>query len=113
MTVATLIKDNIELELAYSFRGLVHYHHGGKHGNTQANMGLEMEQSSPSLLESSQEETLIHSGRSLTIGALKAGLFSDILLPIRPHLLVVPLPMNLWGSNAFKRPQQVIRDVSS
>ena len=41
MTVATLLKDNIELELAYSFSGLVHYHHGGKHGNMQADMVLE------------------------------------------------------------------------
>ena len=26
---------------AYSFRGSVHYHHGGKHGNMQADMVLE------------------------------------------------------------------------
>ena len=29
--------------LAYSFRGLVHYHHGGKHGSMQADMVLETE----------------------------------------------------------------------
>ena len=29
--------------LAYSFRGLVHYHHGGKHGSIQADMVLEKE----------------------------------------------------------------------
>jgi hypothetical protein len=29
------------LGLAYRFRGSVHYHHGGKHGNIQANMVLE------------------------------------------------------------------------
>jgi hypothetical protein len=28
MTVASLIKDNISLGLAYSFRGSVHYHQG-------------------------------------------------------------------------------------
>jgi hypothetical protein len=41
MTKAALIKDNFELELAYSFRGSVHYHHGRKHGGTQADMVLE------------------------------------------------------------------------
>ena len=29
--------------LAYSFRGLVHYHHGGKHGSIEADMVLEKE----------------------------------------------------------------------
>ena len=43
MTKATLIKTNIYLELAYSFRGLVHYHHGRKHGTDQADMVLEKE----------------------------------------------------------------------
>jgi hypothetical protein len=41
--MATLIKDNIELGLAYSFRGLVHYHHCRKHGGMQADMVLEEE----------------------------------------------------------------------
>jgi hypothetical protein len=41
MTTATLIKDNIKLGLAYSFRGFVHYHHGGKHDSIQADMRLE------------------------------------------------------------------------
>ena len=31
MTISTLIKENISLRLAYSFRGLAHYRHGGKH----------------------------------------------------------------------------------
>ena len=43
MTKATLTKANIELGLAYSFRGLVHYHHGRKHGSMQADMVLEKE----------------------------------------------------------------------
>ena len=34
-------KENIYLELAYSFRDLIaHYHHGGKHGSMQAHMVL-------------------------------------------------------------------------
>jgi hypothetical protein len=41
MTQVTLIKDNIQLGLTYSFRGLVHYHHRGKHGSMQADMVLE------------------------------------------------------------------------
>ena len=36
MTKATLLKENISLGLAYSFRGSVHYHHGGMHGGWQA-----------------------------------------------------------------------------
>jgi hypothetical protein len=42
MTTVTLIKANISLRLAFSFRGLVHYH-GGKHGSMQADMVLEKE----------------------------------------------------------------------
>lgn len=38
--MATLTKEDILLGLAYSFSGLVRYHHGGKHGGTQADMVL-------------------------------------------------------------------------
>jgi hypothetical protein len=41
MTKATLIKENISLRLAYSFRGLVLYHHGRKYGIMKADMVLE------------------------------------------------------------------------
>ena len=43
MTKATRIKENISLGLAYSFRGSVHYHHGGKCGIVQEVMALENE----------------------------------------------------------------------
>ena len=43
MTMATLIKENISLGLAYNFRGLVCCHHGGKDGSMQAGMVLEKE----------------------------------------------------------------------
>ena len=43
MTMATLIKESICLGQAHSFRGLVHYHHGKKHGVMQADMVLEKE----------------------------------------------------------------------
>ena len=29
--------------MSFSFRGLVHYHHGGEHGGVQADMVLEKE----------------------------------------------------------------------
>ena len=41
MTKTTLIKDNISLGLADSFRGSVYYHHGRKHGSIQTDMVLE------------------------------------------------------------------------
>jgi hypothetical protein len=40
---ATLIKENIYWRLACRFKGLVHYHHGGKHGSVQPDRVLEME----------------------------------------------------------------------
>lgn len=39
-TMPTLMKENISLELAYSLRGLVHYHHGEEYGGSQASMVL-------------------------------------------------------------------------
>lgn len=36
MTKVTLLKENISLELAYSFRDSVHYHHGRTHGSIYA-----------------------------------------------------------------------------
>jgi hypothetical protein len=41
MRKTTLIKANILLGLAFSFRGSVHYHHGGEHGSMQADLVLE------------------------------------------------------------------------
>ena len=41
MTKATHIKVNTDLWLAHSFRGSIHYHHGGKHGSIQADMVLD------------------------------------------------------------------------
>jgi hypothetical protein len=44
MTKATLLtNENISLGLPYTFRGSVHYHHGGKHGSMQLDMVLEKE----------------------------------------------------------------------
>jgi hypothetical protein len=41
MTNATFIKENSSLNLAYRFRGSVHYHHRGKPGRMQADMEVE------------------------------------------------------------------------
>jgi hypothetical protein len=38
MTMADVTKKNIHVGLSYSFRGLVHYHCGGKHGSIQADL---------------------------------------------------------------------------
>ena len=54
MTMTALIKENIKLGLAYSFRGLVYYHHGKKHGSAQADTVLEKE---PRVLYLDQQAT--------------------------------------------------------
>lgn len=38
LTMAILTKESIQLGLAYSFWGLVHYHPGGKHGGLQTDV---------------------------------------------------------------------------
>jgi hypothetical protein len=53
MTTTTLIKENISLRMAYSFRGLVYYHHGRKHDAMQVHMVLEKELSSTSTIKMS------------------------------------------------------------
>jgi hypothetical protein len=45
MTKATLIKEKYLIGVGLQFRGLVHYHHGRKHGSTQVDMVLEKEMS--------------------------------------------------------------------
>lgn len=41
MTMVIFIKENIYWEFAYTFRGIVHYHHGRKYGSMQAEVKLE------------------------------------------------------------------------
>jgi hypothetical protein len=41
MTMVTVRKENISLELAHSSEALSVYQHGGKHGGIQADMVLE------------------------------------------------------------------------
>ena len=68
--------------MAYSFRGLVHYHHGRKHGSLQADMvlveprGLHFDlQTARSLLQ-----------LRLSLGVLKFCLYSNKLPSTKPHL---------------------------
>jgi hypothetical protein len=83
MTMATLIKNNIELGLAYSFRGFVRYHHGSTHGSFQAGTVLE------------NELKILHLDPQATKGDLRdlehrrpqSPPPSDTFSPIRPHLL--------------------------
>jgi hypothetical protein len=59
--------------MPYSFRGLVHYHHGRKNGNIQADMLMEKELR---VLHPDQQaaegKTMSDTGHSLSIGDLKA-----------------------------------------
>jgi hypothetical protein len=41
MTIGTFIKENIRLGLAYSYRGLVHYHLGREDSSMQADVVIE------------------------------------------------------------------------
>jgi hypothetical protein len=41
MTMTILLKDSIQLGLAYRFRCLVHYHPGGKYSSIHAGMVLQ------------------------------------------------------------------------
>jgi hypothetical protein len=43
MTNAAYRKKSFSWHLAYSFSGLICYHHGGEHGGTQADMVLQKE----------------------------------------------------------------------
>jgi hypothetical protein len=52
------------LGLAYSFRGSVRYHHGGKHGSIQADLVLEKELSVLQLNPQAAEGTVFY--RQLT-----------------------------------------------
>ena len=76
--------------VAYSFRGLIHYHRGGGHGgelcSVQTDMVLELRLLH---LEGNRKSTETP-GSILSIGNLKAHLHSDTLLPTKPHLLKVP-----------------------
>jgi hypothetical protein len=86
------------LGLAYSVRGLVHYHHGKKHGGSvQADRVQEKEMRILHLDPKAAERDCVHVC-SLSIYNLNTHLHSDPLPPARPYLLIAPVPMG----QAFK-----------
>jgi hypothetical protein len=97
------------------FRGSVYYHHGRKHGSIQADTVLERELRVLRLdLKAAEREPVHYTGSGLSVRDLKGHPHSDSLPPKRPHLLIVPLPMdqaykhvNLWKLYLFKPPQWV------
>ena len=48
------------MELAYSFRDSVHYHHGGKHGSVQAVMVLEKPRVLPVDAQAAERDHVSH-----------------------------------------------------
>ena len=75
----------------YSFRGLVHCHHGGRHGSMYTDMMLERSWEFYIQIHRQQEER--DTGPGLSISNPKAHPY-DTFLSARPHLLIVPLPGN-------------------
>jgi len=107
--MATLVKENISLGLAYRFGSLVHHCHGGKHGSVQADLVLEEELRYIHLdakttevketlgrlvlqrLQSPPTSTRPHPPRQDHAHSSKA-----TPTAARPHLLIVPLPTRQW-----------------
>ena len=84
MGMATLVNKNIYQGPGYSFRALVHYRQGGKHGSVQASMVLEKELRVLQLdLQATRRVTL---GLAWAFETLKPT-SSDILPTTRSHLL--------------------------
>ena len=97
-------------EVCLPTRGLVHYHHHGKHGNVQVGMMLGKELR----LIHRHQESMCHTMHSLNIGYHKVCLHSDTLPPTWPSLLIVPLlmgqafkHMSLWGLLLFIPPYSI------
>ena len=113
MTKITLIKANICLGLAYSFRGSVHYHHGRKHGSMQAYLVLEKELRILHLGPEAARKRLSHTGvepehrRPQSPHFLQQGhTSSNNATPpnsVTPHGQVLR-HTNLWGPNLFRPP---------
>jgi hypothetical protein len=103
MTKATLIKENISLGLAYSFRCSVHYHHGEKHSCVQADLVLK-EPRALHLDPKAARRLSFSLGGSWAFRNLKACLHSDTLPPVRPYLFQPPNSDIYRGPSTFKLP---------
>ena len=71
-------------EAGFHFRGLVYYCHGSKHGGVQADKEKKLRALHLDLCRQQEENEahFLQQGKPIAI---------------RPHLLIVPLPINLWG----------------
>ena len=99
-------KENIQLETTHSFRGLVHYHRGGKHGSVQTDLVLE----EPRVLhlppQAAEGDWVPHREGCEHIHKTSEPTFTVTHFS-RPHVLRVPLPMGLWWLVTFKLRQYV------
>ena len=101
--------------LAYSFRGVVHYHRGRKHGRVQGDLVLKVLIILHLDLKAARGGLESHTGPGLSTEVSKANPHSCKPSLTRPHLLIVPLPVgqafkhvNLWGPFPLKPPQKAI-----
>lgn len=92
------------MELVYSFRGLVHYHHDDKHGSVQADMVLEEElsilqpeqQTAGRETESVDLALAVETSKSPPPPTKEHTPFNKATpTPTRPHLLMVALSLGL------------------
>jgi hypothetical protein len=114
MAKATIIKEDISKELAYSFKSLIHNPYDGKHGSVQVDMELK----DPRVLHfkpQSAEGNFVPHWVELEHWRPQSHRHNDTLLQTRPHLLIVLFPMvqafkhlSLWGPELFTPPQLVI-----
>lgn len=79
---------------AYSFGGSVYSRHVGEHSGIQAAMVLGLRVLH---LSGNRKSTNMLGGILSIGGTLKAHPHSGTIPPTKPYLLVVPLPMKLWG----------------
>lgn len=94
--------------LAWSFRGLLHYNHGGKHGSIHVDMVLEQTRFT-SWSAGSKRGLCVTLARHRHICEPSKSCHHSNTLPTPPtHLWIVPLTMDkhwdmdLWGPNLFK-----------
>jgi hypothetical protein len=88
MMKVTLIKENISLRLSYSFRGLVHYHHGRKHDRVHPDLVLKEPRVLHLDLKAARRRVWITLARLEHIyESSKSHLHSDMLSLTRLHLL--------------------------
>jgi len=92
MTKATLRKEIIQLGLAYSFKGLVHYRHGGETWQPQVRHGAG-EELRVLHLDPQASEMNATLGLAWACRRPRSPPYSDIHPSTRPHLIIEPHPV--------------------